>query len=105
VDNMHSLHEYARNGDLKGVKELLQDNPDQVNSKDIIGETPLHYAAGNGHNAVAELLLANNADVNAKDNGGNTPLQRAASKGHKVVVKLLPTTSSSLCLSLSGYQK
>lgn len=86
---MHSLHVSARNGDLKRVKELLQVNRDQVNSKDNLGETPLHYAAGNGHKAVAELLLANNGDVNAKDNDGRTPLQWAALKGHKAVVKLL----------------
>jgi len=89
LNKTHALHESARSGDLKRVKELLQDNPGQVNSKDKIGGTPLHYAADNGHKAVAELLLANNADVNAKDNDGNTPLQRAASKGHKAMVKLL----------------
>jgi len=86
---MHYLHESARRGDLKRVKELLRDDPDQVNSKDDAGGTPLHYAAAYGHKAVAELLLANKADVNARDNDGNTPLQRAASEGHKALVKLL----------------
>ncbi len=89
MNNMHSIHESARSGDLKRVKELLQNNPGQVNSKDKIGETPLHYAAGNGHKAVAELLLANNGDVNAKDNDGGTPLLWAAACGHKSVVELL----------------
>lgn len=89
MNNMHSLHESARRGDLKRVKELLQDNPDRVNSKNNIGETPLHHAVGNGHKAVAELLLANNADVNTKDNDGGTPLLWAAAYGHKAVAELL----------------
>ncbi len=89
VNNMDSLHESVRSDDLKSVKKLLQNNPDHINSKDNMGETPLHSASGSGHKAMAELLLANKADVNARDNNGNTPLLWAATYGHKAVAKLL----------------
>ena len=49
-------------------------------TKDDDGWTPLHEAAGKGHNKeVAELLIDNGADVNAKGFGG-TPLDRAIKK-------------------------
>ena len=84
-----AIHDAARSGDLAKVKTLLQDNPDLVFSKDDMGATPLHYAAGHGHRDVAELLLASKAEVNAKDNDGWTPLHYAAYQGHKDLAELL----------------
>ena len=40
--------------------------------RDNLGRTALHYAAWNGQKEVVELLLANGADVEAKDNIGLT---------------------------------
>ena len=51
------LHDAARAGDLSEVKALLKDRPDLVFSKEMVGGTPLHCAAQNGHKDVAELLL------------------------------------------------
>ena len=34
------------------------------------GKTPLHWAAGRGHDVIVERLLAAGADVNAVDNDG-----------------------------------
>ena len=55
----------------------------------IYGQTPLSWAAENGHEAVVKLLLEKGADVECKSNDGRTPLWWAAEKGHEAVVKLL----------------
>jgi len=34
----------------------------------ILNETPLHYAAENGHLSVVEYLVNQKADINAKNN-------------------------------------
>lgn len=34
--------------------------------------TPVHLAAGEGHEAVLEILLDKGGDVNSKDNNGET---------------------------------
>jgi ankyrin repeat protein len=83
------IHSAAVNDDLDKLKLLLKGNPDLVFSKDGDGETPLHWAAANGHNDVVKFLLANKADVNAKDNSGDTPLHEAVGKGYEDTAELL----------------
>jgi ankyrin repeat protein len=54
------------------------------------GQTPLSWAAEQGHEAVVKLLLkTGKVDVDAKDNDSRTPLSWTAEQGHKAVVKLL----------------
>lgn len=89
VELLTPLHRTAADGDLGKVKELLKDNPDLVFTKDLIGQTPLHWAVRMGHKDVAELLLANQAEVGAKNNEGETPLHEAAGRGHRDVAELL----------------
>jgi ankyrin repeat protein len=85
-----TIHDAARDGDLERVRALLKSDPDLVSSKDKeYGATPLHWAAGKGHEDVAELLFASKADVNSKDKHGGTPLHWAAFNGHKGMVGLL----------------
>src|SRR5487761_2299708 len=62
------IHDAARKGDVKKVKELLQTDPKLVSSKDKDGDTPLHVAALHGQVQVAQVLLDAGADVNAKNN-------------------------------------
>jgi ankyrin repeat protein len=86
------IHDAAKNGDLAGVQAELDKGVD-VNSKNVYGETPLHWTAWEGHKEVAELLITKGADVNAKDEDGFTPLHfaayYAARYGHKEIVELL----------------
>ena len=84
-----TIHEAAKEGDLRTVKALLKDNPDLVSSKDIADNLPLHVAARYGHQDVAKLLLANKANVNAKHICGGTPLHVAAEEGQRGMVELL----------------
>ena len=58
-------------------------------SKDRCGQTPLSWAARNGHEAVVVLLLEKVTDVDSKDNYGRTPLSWALENDHEVVAVLL----------------
>jgi hypothetical protein len=54
------------------------------------GQTPLLWAAEQGHKAVVKLLLeTGKVDIDVKDSSGWTPLLWAAEQGHEAVVKLL----------------
>ncbi len=83
------IHDAAGHGELAKVQTLLKNKPDLVFSKNDNGQTPLHYAAQEGHKDVVEVLLIDKADVNAKDKVGCTPLHVAAYRGHKDVVEVL----------------
>ena len=50
-----------------------------VNSKDKVGNTPLHLAAYRGYVRMAELLIQNGAKANVKNNEGDTPLHTCIS--------------------------
>ncbi len=65
-----TLHEAVRKGDNEQVKLLISNGFD-VNAKDIMGQTPLHWTRSMD---MAKVLLVSGADVNAKDDSGNTPL-------------------------------
>ncbi|RMZ91406.1 hypothetical protein DV736_g1357, partial [Chaetothyriales sp. CBS 134916] len=65
----------------------LPDIEDMVS--DEYGETPLSWAALQGHEVVVKLLLEKGAELDSKDEYGETPLSWAALQGHEVVVKLL----------------
>ena len=79
------LH-YAAN---KEIAELLIAKSADVNAKNVVGETPLHDAVGQGHKEIVELLIANGADVNAKNDDGRTPLDSAIKDKHTETADLL----------------
>jgi ankyrin repeat protein len=72
------------------VELLLARDDVDPDSKDSTDQTPLLWAAENGHEAVVKLLLASDGvNPDSKNSMGQTPLMRAAEKGHKGVVELL----------------
>ena len=91
------LHLTARHGLLYLTEGLLMgkhgDSDIRADSKDSYGQTPLSWAAGNGHEAIVRLLLdTGKVDADSKDSYGLTPLCWAAENGHKAIVKLLLDT-------------
>ena len=69
--------------------KLLLEKGAELETKDKYGQTPLSWAAGNGHEAVVKLLLEKGAELETKAKYGRTPLSWAAGNGHEAVVKLL----------------
>ncbi|KAK5635619.1 hypothetical protein RRF57_011331 [Xylaria bambusicola] len=53
------------------------------------GQTPLSWAARNGHEEIVQLLVEKGADIESKDSIGRTPLLWAAEEGHQEIVQLL----------------
>ncbi|KAJ1378994.1 Serine-threonine/tyrosine-protein kinase, catalytic domain [Sesbania bispinosa] len=78
----------ANEGDLEGIKELLDGGSD-VNFRDIDGRTALHVAACHRRTDVVDLLLQRGAEVDPRDRWGSTPLADALYYKNHDVVKLL----------------
>ena len=83
------IHDAAADGKLEAVKQILRKDARQVNARDSVGATPLHWAAAEGHPEVVTLLLASGADVNAQATNGVTPLKSAAHRGQVDTATLL----------------
>jgi ankyrin repeat protein len=78
----------AGDGDLNGVRALLDQGVD-VNAKNsILGDTALIKAAEYDHADVLRLLLARGADINAQGFYG-TALTASAQLGHAEIVRIL----------------
>lgn len=91
------IHDAARKGDVKKVKEILASDPKAVNEQDNNGDTPLHQAALHGQYNVAEALIAAGADVNVKNSyppfKADDLGQFLSSSNHEDPVKLLHSQS------------
>jgi len=83
-----TLHEAAKNGDLKAVQEYLE-KKQPLDSQDGKGITALGYAIGANRIAVVKLLLDNRANPFAVDSQGNTGLHYAAGYGRKELLEYL----------------
>ncbi|KAI4897189.1 hypothetical protein NFI96_014894 [Prochilodus magdalenae] len=88
----NSLHEAAASGSAQCVRLLLSaaaGSEDYVNSLTHNSETPLYFAAKNGHIRAANQLIKAGADINKMSNDLSCPLFAAVDGGHKDVVELL----------------
>jgi len=75
-------------GDAVEAHALLQ-SPVELNSRDMNGDTLLHYAAIFGSADIAELLIQKGAFVDSRTAWGKTPLWCAAHAGQKDVAQVL----------------
>jgi ankyrin repeat protein len=78
------LIEAAQEKNLPEVSRLLRAGAD-VNGKDSIDRTPLHWVSENGYLPVVNELLMHGSAIDAKDNDGWTPLHFACCNGHVAV--------------------
>jgi ankyrin repeat protein len=61
-----------------------------ANELDSVHQTPLHYAALEGHSSIIQILLdCQDLDVNGQGRWGDTALHFASLRGHTAVVKTL----------------
>ena len=80
--NMTDLMKMAASGDIERCEYLLQEDPHQINFRDIDGKTALMHAVTYGESMSYELLLSYGADLSLSDNQGNTALFHAALSGN-----------------------
>ena len=83
-----SLHQFARTGDVGGVKTALDAGAD-VNELDSKGWTALMHAVDQGNVLVAEMLIAAGADLNVRARDGATALFMAAVLAQPHIAELL----------------
>ncbi|KAL8781847.1 MAG: hypothetical protein Q9213_005822 [Squamulea squamosa] len=94
-----ALHQAAWRGHAHVTKVLLdRDNPlgTLLNTKDRLGQTPLHHAASTGSKAVVQQLLYKGALPNEEDLDGSKPRSLAKENFHPSTVKLLGDWESRL---------
>uniref|UniRef100_A0A3P9H3W6 Ankyrin repeat and sterile alpha motif domain containing 6 n=1 Tax=Oryzias latipes TaxID=8090 RepID=A0A3P9H3W6_ORYLA len=92
-------------GNSQLVKEILEEDPAQVNSSNQEGATPLMIAAVSGQLEVVQLMVEKNADVDKQDGvHGWTALMQATYHGNKEVVKYLLSQGADVNLrAKNGY--
>ena len=86
------LLEAAHRGDVARLTELVNTQPDVVNSRGPRGATALHVAARYGHSEAVEALLRLGADPAATDNNGHTATDKARQLKHERVLAPLVAT-------------
>jgi len=72
------------------VAGLVEIEGCDINQMDCGGNTPLMWAAHNGHEGAVKVLLGrDNVNPDKPDDRGRTPLHHASKRGHEGVVKIL----------------
>eukprot|EP00438_Fugacium_kawagutii_P034600 Skav225832 [mRNA] locus=scaffold345:15014:16870:+ [translate_table: standard] len=79
----------AHRGDVAAVRGWVRIDAAAVRLTNYKRDTPLHWAASNGHAEVVQVLLEAKASVEAKNNSRQTPLSSAAASNRIEVAKLL----------------
>lgn len=91
-DSSESVHDAVRDGDLARIEQLLAEGYD-INTFDLLGYTPLHYAVRAEDFEVIKFLLSHGADVNAQADSAtmlsDTPLGYVAQTCSLAMAELL----------------
>jgi ankyrin repeat protein len=95
-----SLVDAARQGDLTGVRKLIQASAGEVNTPSRDSMTPLLWAAQAGNVDMARTLLQAGADANLANRYGITPLWLAATNCNPALVALLLEKGASATAAL-----
>ena len=83
-----NIYKAAATKNIEEVKQYLAAGND-VNKKNVVSQTPLHYASASGDKEIIELLIGKDADLNATDKFGKTPLDLANMNGRTETADLL----------------
>ncbi len=86
----------SRTGKIDSLKDFIEVEGGDINTRVLGNETFLHLAAFGGRNEIIRYLLTKGADVNAKDYYGETPLHKAAhGMGNAETIRLLLNAGAS----------
>jgi len=83
------IHNCARNGNVELIEFLLVFGKADVDKKNPINVTPLHWSCFQGHANATELLITKDAKINCHDICGFTPLHYACFRAHEEMIRLL----------------
>ncbi|MDR2823963.1 MAG: ankyrin repeat domain-containing protein [Prevotellaceae bacterium] len=86
----------VKKGDLKKVKNLIQAEPNLINTCENYNQSLLHIATRSPNIEILKLLISKNADVNIKDNENWTPLVIAALNNNKEAIIYLGVNGAEL---------
>ncbi|KAJ5745670.1 ankyrin repeat protein [Penicillium odoratum] len=86
---IEALFQNSVEADTKNAASQNESSDDLECKDNLDGQTPLLWAAWDGHEAVVELLVEKGVDLESKDNCDRTPLAWAAEWGREAVVRLL----------------
>ncbi|KAK3098345.1 hypothetical protein FSP39_018639 [Pinctada imbricata] len=89
-----ALHNAAKQNDIDSVTRLLSERRVDINCKNNLDRTALHWASANGNLPIIEKLLECGADIEAKDKYGMRPVLWAAWFGHLEALKILINTGA-----------
>ena len=78
----------AKRNDIQLLEKKISEGFD-VNKKDYLQATPLHWAAAYGNTESIDFLLKNGADIDIGDGKNSTPLHWASFMARPNSVKLL----------------
>jgi len=81
------LHAAARNGDVAGLRALL-DKGAKIDARNAAGATALLVATHGNQVEAARVLIEAGADVNAKDGIQDSPYLYAGARGHNEILKM-----------------
>jgi len=82
------LHQYVRDHDIDKINEVLDAGTD-INDKDWLGYTPLHWAVYFGYGDLIELLVSRGADPDIQSDTGRYALEIARSMAYPELEALL----------------
>ena len=89
ADQDRTIHQAVQAGDLAAVRAIVEQAPTQVNAKDEMGRTPLHWAARGTNAELLAYLVDKGAVVNALDSNGTAPIHSVASRGNVDGIRIL----------------
>ncbi|KAK5128007.1 hypothetical protein LTR85_005124 [Meristemomyces frigidus] len=87
--NYTMLHKAVLGLSFRSLEDVIAESPDDIETMDAMGRTPLSWAACRGDEAAIVLLLAHGADPNTVDAQLAGPVSNAADRGHTKCVRLL----------------
>eukprot|EP01133_Synstelium_polycarpum_P007876 gene7876-9246_t len=88
------LIDAAKRGEEDSLEAFILDKENKVNinAKDSIGQTALHWACRNGHDGIVRILIKYRANLNILDPQNETPIHKAAWKNHVDTIRPLVET-------------
>lgn len=88
IELINLLSNPDKKATIEDVQKFLKNHNEQVNSNDILGLTPLHYAV-NLDPKIIEFLLEKGSNTKSKDKDERTPLHQAIQYGYFESMELI----------------